>query len=352
MFRAMFDKLGRREDLSASEAAAAMHAIMDGRATGPAIAGLLVGCAMKGERADEIVGFARAMRDHAVKVPFRRVPLADVCGTGGDRARTFNVSSVAALVVAACGVPVAKHGNRAVSSTCGSADLFEALGVRTSAGPAIAARCLERAHIAFLFAPVFHPSMRHAAPVRRELGLRTAFNLLGPLTNPAHPTHQLVGVPRPELTDLVARALSTLGSERAWVVHGADGLDELSTTGHSKVSECRAGSVRTFYVHPSDFGLRTASRTELAGGGAAANAAIARRVLAGERGPCRDIVLLNAAAALFIAGRAATMAEGLAMGAGAIDGGAAARTLESLVAVSREPDPVEPALAAAAEVRP
>ena len=179
----------------------------------------------------------------------------DTCGTGGDRAHTFNVSTVAALVLAACGVRVAKHGNRSVSSRCGSADLFEALGVNVAAEPAVVERCLEEAGIAFFFAPTFHPSMRHAGPTRRELGVRTAFNLLGPLTNPAGAARQLVGVPRPELTELVARSLALLGSERAWVVHGADGLDEISTGGYTKVSECRDGEVNTFYLHPTDIGL-------------------------------------------------------------------------------------------------
>jgi anthranilate phosphoribosyltransferase len=289
---------------------------------------------MKGERPSEMVGIARAMRAHAVKLPARFAPLLDLCGTGGDRAGTFNISSVAAVVAAASGVRVAKHGNRAVSSTCGSADLFEALGVCTTAPADVVARCLEQAGIAFLFAPVFHPSMRHAAPVRRELGLRTAFNLLGPLTNPASPTHQLVGVPRPELTELVARSLLALGSERAWVVHGADGLDEISTTGHSKVSECRGGTVSTFYVHPSDFGLPVTTREALAGGSVEANAGIAKAVLGGARGPARDVVALNAGAALFIAGRAASVSDGIALAAAAIDSGAALRTLENLARLS------------------
>ena len=226
----------------------------------------------------------------------------DTCGTGGDRSHTFNVSTVAALVVAACGVRVAKHGNRSVSSQCGSADLFEALGVNVAAPPAVVERCLDEAGIAFFFAPTFHPSMRHAAQTRKELGVRTAFNLLGPLTNPAGAARQLVGVPRPELTELVARSLALLGSERAWVVHGADGLDEISTTGYTKVSECRDGAVNTFYLHPADFGLPKAAPEELRGGDAADNARDRARILGGERGAARDIVLLNAGASLFIAG--------------------------------------------------
>jgi len=335
MFAGVIEKLSRRQDLSADEAAGAMQEIMVGRASPAQISGLLVGLAMKGERPSEIVGIARTMRAHAVRVPGRFAPLLDLCGTGGDRAGTFNISSVAAVVAASTGVRVAKHGNRAVSSSCGSADLFEALGVRTAASPSTVARCLERAGIAFLFAPVFHPSMRHAAPVRRELGFRTAFNLLGPLTNPANPTHQLVGVPRPELTELVARSLLALGSERAWVVHGADGLDEISTTGYSKVSECREGTVSTFYVHPSDFGLPVSRQAALAGGRVNANAEIAKAILEGTRGPARDIVVLNAGASLFIAGRAASVRDGIALAESAIDCGAAMGTLENLVKLSQ-----------------
>jgi anthranilate phosphoribosyltransferase len=335
MFPGLLEKLTRLEDLTADEASAAMAEIMDGRAAPAHIAGLLVGLAMKGERPAEIVGLARTMRAHAVKLSKPYDGVFDTCGTGGDRSGTFNISSAAAIVVAACGVRVAKHGNRSVSSQCGSADLFDALGVVTAAPPAVVERCLDEAGIAFLFAPAFHPSMRHAAQTRRDLGLRTAFNLLGPLTNPASPTRQLVGVPRPEFTELLARALLLLGSERAWVVHGADGLDEISTTGYTKVSECRAGAVSTFYVHPTDFGLPKAGVAALKGGDAASNAEIVRGVLAEERGPHRDVVLLNAGAALFIAGRAASVREGIALAAGAVDSRAAALTLERLVTASQ-----------------
>jgi anthranilate phosphoribosyltransferase len=336
MFHELLEKLARREDLSMDEAAAAMGEIMDGRVSEPAMAGLLVGLAMKGERPVEIVGLARAMRDRAVALSKPHGDAVDLCGTGGDRAGTFNISSVASLVVAACGAPVAKHGNRSVSSRCGSADLFEALGVAAAAPPPVVERMLDEAGMAFLFAPVFHPSMRHAAPVRRALGLRTAFNLLGPLTNPAGPRRQIVGVPRPELTELIARSLLLLGSERAWVVHGADGLDEISTVGYTKVSECRGGTVRTFYVHPADYGLPRASPESITGGDIADNAAIARDVLAGTPGAPRDVVLLNAGAALLVAGVAGTVADGIAMGADAIDSGRAAKVLARMVAVSRE----------------
>lgn len=307
---------------------------MEGRAQPAQIAGFLVALGMKGERPSEIVGLARTMRERSTKLSRSYAPLFDTCGTGGDRAHTFNVSTVAALVVAACGVRVAKHGNRSVSSRCGSADLFEALGVNIAAAPAVVERCLDEAGIAFFFAPTFHPSMRHAGPARKELGIRTAFNLLGPLTNPAGASRQLVGVPRPELTELVARSLALLGSERAWVVHGADGLDEISTTGYTKVSECRAGAVNTFYVHPSDFSLQKAVPEALKGGDAADNAGIARRILSGRHGAPRDIVLLNAGASLLIAGVVGTVPEGIARAAAALDDGGAARVLDRLAQAS------------------
>jgi anthranilate phosphoribosyltransferase len=341
MFSALLEKLQRRQDLTVDEAAAAMGEIMDGRAQPAQIAGLLIALAMKGERPAEIVGLATAMRARATRLARDHRPVFDTCGTGGDRAHTFNVSTVAALVVAACGVRVAKHGNRSVSSRCGSADLFEALGVNIAAEPAVVESCLEEAGIAFFFAPTFHPSMRHAGPTRRELGVRTAFNLLGPLTNPAGATRQLVGVPRPELTELVARSLARLGTERAWVVHGADGLDEISTTGYTKVSECRDGAVNTFYLHPADAGVPKAPPDALRGGDAAANAEIARRVLAGDRGAPRDIVLLNAAASLLVSGSVATIGEGIAAAARALDERRAAAVLERLVQASNSQEPAQ-----------
>ena len=334
MFPALIEKLTRHEDLTSEEAAAAMTEVMEGRAAPAQIAGLLIGLAMKGERPTEIVGLARAMRAHAVQVSRRYERVFDTCGTGGDRSGTFNISSCAALVIAACGVRVAKHGNRSVSSLSGSADVFEALGVRVTASPAVVERCLAEAGIGFFFAPTFHPSMRHAAPTRRDLGVRTAFNLLGPLTNPAGATRQLVGVPRPELTELMARSLMLLGSERAWVVHGADGIDEISTAGYTKVSECRDGTVNTFYLHPGDVGLPKANPAALKGGDAHENARIIERILAGERGAPRDVVLLNAGAALLIAGEAASVDEGLVRASRAIDRGDARRTLDTLIAVS------------------
>jgi anthranilate phosphoribosyltransferase len=334
MFPALLEKLTRHEDLTSEEAAAAMAEVMEGRAAAAQVAGLLMGLAMKGERPTEIVGLARAMRTHAVQISRRYDRVFDTCGTGGDRSGTFNISSCAALVIAACGVRVAKHGNRSVSSLSGSADVFEALGVRVTASPAVVERCLAEAGVGFFFAPTFHPSMRHAAQTRRDLGVRTAFNLLGPLTNPAGATRQLVGVPRPELTELMARSLMLLGSERAWVVHGADGIDEISTAGYTKVSECHGGSVNTFYLHPGDVGLPKAGPGALKGGDAHENARIIERILAGERGAPRDVVLLNAGAALLIAGEATSVDEGLVRASRAIDRGDARRTLDKLIAVS------------------
>jgi anthranilate phosphoribosyltransferase len=334
MFPSLIEKLKRQEDLSTDEAAQAMGAIMAGTAAPAQIAGLLVGLSMKGERPAELVGFANAMRAHAVTVVVGSEPVFDTCGTGGDRSGTFNISTAAAVVVAACGTRVAKHGNRSVSSRCGSADVLEALGVNIQAVPEAVASCLAEAGIAFFFAPTFHPAMKYAAEARRDLGVRTAFNLLGPLTNPARPARQIVGVPRPELTELLARSLALLGSERAWVVHGADGLDELSTTGYTKVSECRNGAVQTFYVHPADFGMTKAAPESLKGADAATNADMIRNVLGGAPGPARDVVLLNAGAALFIAGTVTTIQDGIARAAAAIDAGRARDVLAKLVAVS------------------
>jgi anthranilate phosphoribosyltransferase len=330
MFTSLLEKVTRREDLTADEAAAVMREVMEGRASAATLAALLAALVMKGERPAEIVGFARTMRAHAVPLHAPAGETFDTCGTGGDRSGTFNISSAAALVVAASGVKVAKHGNRSVSSRCGSADVFEQLGVNIGASPAVVERTLRDAKIAFFFAPTFHPSMRHAAQTRRDLGIRTVFNLLGPLTNPAGARRQIVGVPRAELTDVMARSLLMLGSDRAWVVHGADGIDEISTTGYTKVSECRAGAVHTFYIHPSEFGVPQASSADLQGGDAARNADIVRDILRGERGAPRDVVVLNAGVALFVAGEVASVREGISCAGVAIDTGAAMATLEKM----------------------
>lgn len=336
MFASLIEKLHRREDLTEVEASEAMVEIMEGRASSAQIAGMLIALSMKGERPAEIVGFARTMRKRAVRLSKTFDDVFDTCGTGGDRLNTFNVSSLSALTVAACGIRVAKHGNRSVSSACGSADLFEAFGVDVAAQSEVVERCMESVGMAFFFAPIFHPSMRHAGPTRRDLGVRTAFNLLGPLTNPAGATRQIIGVPRPEYTDLLARALSFLGSDRAWIVHGAEGLDEISISGYTKVSECHGGVLRSFYLHPSDFGIHTASLDSVTVLGIDESLKTAKRILAGEQGPARDFVLVNAGASLFVAGRADSLSEGAKIAAAALDDGRVNRTLESLIRVSRE----------------
>lgn len=334
-FPALLEQIRRHEDLTSEQAGDVMGEIMDGRTPPAQIAGLLMALALKGERPSEMVGFARAMRARATPMPERIDDVFDTCGTGGDGAHTFNVSTAAAIVLAGAGVRVAKHGNRAVSSRAGSADVFESLGVNLEAAPTVVHRALRDAGLAFFFAPQWHPSMRHAGPTRRELGVRTAFNLLGPLTNPASAQRQVVGVSRPEHTELVARTLEALGTARAWVVHGAGGIDELSTLGHTKVSEVRDGTVKTFYVHPADAGVPTAVVGDLAGGSAEENAALVRRLLEGEPGPRRDVVLFNAAAALLVAGVAPSLRDGVRVAAESLDSGRALQALEAMRSISR-----------------
>jgi anthranilate phosphoribosyltransferase len=325
-------KIARGDRLTEEEAGSAMAIIMDGEATPAQIGALLVGMAVRGETEDEIVGFARTMRARAV--PLTAKGAVDTCGTGGDGAGTFNISTVASLVVAACGVPVAKHGNRSASGSCGSADVLEALEVRIDAPVEVVQRCLDDVGWTFLFAPGFHASTRHAVGPRKELGIRTAFNLLGPLTNPAVPSAQIVGVPRPELTEFLARCLRRLGVARAWVVHGS-GIDEMSLCGPTRVTAFDDGEMRTFTVRPEDAGLDPCAAPALQGGDARANADIARRVLEGGRGPTRDVVLLNAAAALLVAGRVKDLRAGVAEAGRAVDEGRAAALLRRVVEVSR-----------------
>ena len=325
-------KIARGDRLTEQEAGSAMAIIMDGEATPAQIGALLVGMAVRGETEDEIVGFARTMRARAV--PLTAKNAVDTCGTGGDGAGTFNISTVASLVVAACGVPVAKHGNRSASGSCGSADVLEALEVRIDAPVEVVQRCLDDVGWTFLFAPGFHASTRHAVGPRRELGIRTAFNLLGPLTNPAAPSAQIVGVPRPELTEFLAGCLRRLGVARAWVVHGA-GIDEMSLCGPTRVTAFDDGEMRTFTVRPEDAGLDPCAAPALQGGDARANADIARRVLEGGRGPTRDVVLLNAAAALLVAGRVEDLRAGVAEAGRAVDEGRAGALLRRVVEVSR-----------------
>jgi anthranilate phosphoribosyltransferase len=341
-----------RRDLTRLEAAAAMDAIMSGAATNVQIAAFLTALRMKGETVEELIGFAQVMREKVARVPTRaeetaaltgtdREMLIDTCGTGGDASGTFNVSTATAFVVAGAGLKVAKHGNRSMSglsgaSLCGSADVVETLGVKLELTPEQVGRCVAEVGIGFLYAPLLHTAMKHVMAARREVGIRTVFNLLGPLTNPAGANAQVIGVAAASLTEALARVLAELGTYRAFVVHGADGLDEISNTGESRVSEVREGVVRTYAVRPEDFGMPRASIKDLQGGDRVQNAEIIRAVLDGAAGPRRDIVLMNAAAALVAGGRARDLKEGAGVAAQSVDSRAARGKLDALVALSRQ----------------
>ncbi len=345
MIREALDKIAAEKNLSRAEAEAAMEQILSGLASAEQIKALLIALHAKGETVDEVVGFATAMRRHATPIfgPGRargEEALIDTAGTGGDARGTFNISTAAAFVIAGAGVRVAKHGNRSISSQCGSADVLEQLGVRIDLPPERIARAIEEIGIGFLFAPAVHTAMRHAMPVRRELKMRTVFNLLGPLTNPAGASAQIVGVYDASVTELVAQALGELGVRRAFVVHGADGLDEISIAGETYVSELREGTVRSYTVTPEDFGLPRAPIEAIRGGDAKHNAQIIKHVLGHkdaphEHGAHRDIVLVNSAAALVAADRAKDFLEGVRLAAQSIDSGAARERLETLVAFSQ-----------------
>ncbi len=321
-------------DLDRETATAVMDQIMSGEATDAQIGGFLVALRCKGETEDEVAGFTEVMRAKATRISGGRPPLLDTCGTGGDASGTFNISTTVAFVAAGAGCTVAKHGTVAMSSRCGSADVLAELGVNIEADPARVGVCLDEAGIGFLFAPALHGAMKHAIGPRRELGTRTVFNILGPLTNPAGATRHLMGVFAPELTELQARVLGALGSERAFVVHGLDGLDEITLTGPSRVSELTDGEVRTYEIEPGDFGIDRAGAADLKGGDAAENAAILRQVLDGAAGPRADVVLLNAAAALAAAGVASDLAGGLEAARESIASGRARQALARLVEVS------------------
>jgi anthranilate phosphoribosyltransferase len=325
-------KLAAHEALTSEEAAEAMRQIMAGEATPGQVGGFLMALRTKGETVDEIEGLVRTMLEFAGEVSAPE-PVIDTCGTGGDRSGTFNISTISALVVAGAGVPVAKHGNRAASSQCGSADLLEELGVKIDLDPRGVERCLTDVGIAFMFAPVFHPSMAHAGPVRRELRVPTVFNFLGPLTNPARPHAQVVGVSDERMLPLMAEVLARRGV-RAKLFRGEDGLDELTTTSISTVLDVKDGQVRETHLDPAKHGLARAALKDLAGGDVTEAADIARRILDGEEGPRRDVVLLNAGAALEVAGFAGSLDEGMATAARAIDDGQAAATLKRFVEVS------------------
>lgn len=337
----------RRQSLSREEARAVMAEVLTGQCSDAQIAALLVALHMKGETVEEIVGFAEAIRAAAIPLELHgdsvldasgtgrdalRDSLIDTCGTGGDASGTFNISTATAFVVAGAGVRVAKHGNRSVTSKCGSADVMEALGVNINLPPARIADCLQQVGIAFLFAPAMHSAMKHVQTARRELQLRTVFNLLGPLTNPARATCQVVGVYSADLGEKLAEALSMLGLRRALVVHGSDGLDEITISGPTRIAEVRDGQVRSYEVTPEEFGLQRTTLDEISGGDASRNAGLIREVLAGEKSARRDVVLLNAAAALVAAGRADHLRDALPLAANAIDSGAAMARLRELVA--------------------
>ncbi|MGA9362805.1 MAG: anthranilate phosphoribosyltransferase [Bacteroidota bacterium] len=332
MIQQVIARLANKEDLPRVEARAAMSEIMSGEATPAQIAAFLVALRLKGETMDEITGCAQAMREKATRVRTNHPVVVDTCGTGGDGTGSFNVSTGAAFVACGAGAIVAKHGNRAVSSRCGSADVLRALGVKVDEVPVEKVeQCLDEVGMAFLFAPSLHVAMKHAAPIRRELGIRTVFNILGPLTNPAGATRQLIGVYDEKLTSLIAGVLKALGSERALVVHGAGGLDEISTCGPTKVNEICNGEARTYTLDSSDLGIHKASTSDLMGGDAATNARILLDVLEGKRGPHRDIVVLNAAATLYVSGLASSVKEGIATAENSIDSGTARSKLAQLV---------------------
>jgi anthranilate phosphoribosyltransferase len=335
--------------LSRSEAESVMNEIMTGKATDAQIAAFLTALRMKCETVDELIGFAKVMRSKASPVHPRssvgaafsgtdREMLVDTCGTGGDATGTFNISTATAFVVAGAGIRVAKHGNRSVSSLCGSADVVEALGIRIDLTAEAVARCIDEAGIGFLYAPLLHDAMRYVVLARREMKIRTVFNLLGPICNPAHATAQVLGVYNEDLTEIMAQVLCELGSARAFVVHGSDGLDEITISGESKISEVRDGEVRTYYVTPEDFGIARAPISAIQGGDADRNAEIIRKILSGQDGAMRDVVLLNAAAGLVVGGKATSLRDGIQFARESIDSGKATACLQRLISLTHIDD--------------
>jgi len=334
-FKNAITKLADRRDLTSAEAAAIMSTIMEGNATQAQIGGFLVALRMKGETPEEIAAFARVMRQHAITVrPVTEKPLVDTCGTGGDGAQTFNISTTAAFVAAGAGIPVVKHGNRGVSSRCGSADVLAALGINLAIDPSAQAQIVERVGISFFFAPNYHPAMKHVMTARQDIGCRTVFNILGPLANPAGAQAQVLGVYREDLTGTLAEVLRLLGISRAMVVHGS-GLDEITTTGETVVSELGGDTIRTYTISCDTFGICPAALPDLKGGDAHDNARIVRDVLGGEKGAARDIVLMNAGAAIYIGGQARDLHEAIRLAAVSIDSGNARGRLDALVDATR-----------------
>jgi len=331
MFRDHLKRIIEGNDLNEAQMAEMMTEIFSGDITDAQIGAMMAALATKGETFTELAGAARAMRRKALRIDVPSATIVDTCGTGGDSAGTFNISTTTAFVVAGCGAVVAKHGNRSVSSKCGSADLLEALGVNLDVDPEIVEEAVAEIGIGFLFAPKYHSAMRFAATARKEIGLRSIFNMLGPLTNPAAANCQLLGVYAPKLTEMFAEALKLLGAKRAFVVHGHDGLDEISICAPTRISELKDGMIRTYDITPEKYFGKVADPEDLVGGTAEENADITRRILGGEKGPCRDVVLINTAAALMSAGLADTFESGIDMAAAAIDEGKASEKLAKLV---------------------
>jgi anthranilate phosphoribosyltransferase len=336
MFQENLKKIIKGEDLTEAQMSEMITEIFSGGVTDAQIGAMMAALATKGETFEELAGAARAMRRKALRIQASAATVVDTCGTGGDSAMTFNISTTTAFVVAGCDVTVAKHGNRSVSSQCGSADLLEALGVKIDIDPEIVEEAVQEIGIGFLFAPLYHSAMRYAAKARKEIGIRSIFNMLGPLTNPAGANCQLLGVYAPELTEMFAQALKLLGTKKAFIVHGHDGLDEISVCAPTRVSELNDGLIRTFDINPEQFFGYRAKATELLGGNPDKNAVITRNILDGEKGPKRDVVLLNAAAALVAAGKTESLTEGIRISEKAIDDGAASEKMKALIRFTQE----------------
>jgi anthranilate phosphoribosyltransferase len=335
MIREAIAKIVGGETLTRDEASQVMEEIMTGEATPAQFGALVTALRLRGETVDEVAGFAAVMRRKALRVPIDG-PLVDTCGTGGDASGTFNISTAAALVAAGAGARVAKHGNRAMTSQCGSADVLEGLGVKLDLTPEQVARCIDEVGIGFMYAPAFHPAMRFAGPPRREIGIRTVFNILGPLTNPAGARHQLIGVGHRELVPKLAEVLRQLGATHVLVVHGLDGIDEISISAPTLVQEFRDGQMRQYEIRPEDFGFQAAPRAAIAGGDVAHNVKVIRHLFDGGNGPARSVVLLNAAAAIAAAGLAPTLADALPLAERSLDSGAAGATIDRLARLTQE----------------
>lgn len=334
MIKEAIDKAVRKVDLAEPEMMMAMEEIMEGKATDAQIAALITALRMKGETVEEVTGASRIMRQKATRVNACATTIVDTCGTGGDSRNTFNISTTTAIVVAAAGIIVAKHGNRAVSSGCGSADVLEALGVNVSANQDIVEECIQQIGIGFLFAPKLHGAMKYAIGPRREIGIRTIFNMLGPLTNPAGATAQLLGVYDPKLTEMFAGVLKNMGTKRAFVVHGSDGLDEATISGETRVAELKEGIITTYNINPVDYFGKTYPLETIRGGDPAVNAQIVKDVLSGKPGACRDVVLLNAGMAIVAGEKAKDIKEGIRIAADCIDSGVAVKKLQALIQMS------------------